>query len=83
MMHIQFEFCGFQIEFGIGHLTDIHQGYFSGTEIMCYCEETLINPEGFKGLSWLIMCGGVVCVKHNINKGGFSFWQIFLNYCCW
>ena len=36
------------------------------------------NTEGFKRLSWLIMCGGNACVRNDTVKGRLSFLQLFL-----
>ena len=33
---------------------------------------------GFKGLSWLVMSSGAVCVQNNTIKGRLSFLQLFL-----
>ena len=35
-------------------------------------------PRGFKGLSWLIVCGGIACVQKNTIQVRLPFFQLFL-----
>ena len=43
------------------------------------CRKNSVKTQtGFKGLSWLIMCGGFACVQNNIIKGRLSFHQLSL-----